>query len=522
VQIYYIGGFFVIKYREVLRLHAQEVTQRGIASSTGHSRNTIREVLKRAKEKEIYWPLESDISDPDLQIILYPEKQIPSDHRRKPNGEYIHKELAKSGVTLSLLWDEYSLQCRQSDEIPYSYRQFCRFYNEYARKTKATMRIKRKPGEQMEVDWAGQTMHLTNNLTGEDIPVYIFVSALPCSQYAYVEGFLSMNVESWITAHIDAFEFYGGVARIVVPDNLKTGVTKSSRTDPIINQSYQEMAEHYQTTIIPARVRRPKDKPSVEGNVGHISTWIIASLRNEKFFSLLELNKAIKEKLAIVNTKPFQKKEGNRQEAFLNEEKFALAPLPYSRYEIASWAKTVVQPDYHIKIDNNYYSVPYDYIKCVVDVRVTINIIEAFYKNIRIASHKRSVKLGSEFITLPDHMPKDHRKYAEFDKNFILKWGTTVGPSILLTIERIIESYPTEKQGLKSTYGLMKLADKYSIERIEKACERVLSYTPRPKLKSIQTILKTGHDKLPLENTKTQSSTREYDNAIGFTRGANY
>src|SRR5690625_2876522 len=331
-----------------------------------------------------------------------------------------------------------------------------------------------------------------------------------------------MNVESWITAHIDAFEFYGGVARIVVPDNLRTGVTKYSRTDPIINQSYQEMAEHYQTTIIPARVRRPKDKPSVEGNVGHISTWIIASLRNEKFFSLLELNKAIKEKLAIVNTKPFQKKEGNRQEAFLNEEKFALAPLPYSRYEIASWAKTVVQPDYHIKIDNNYYSVPYDYIKCVVDVRVTINIIEAFYKNIRIASHKRSVKLGSEFITLPDHMPKDHRKYAEFDKNFILKWGTTVGPSILLTIERIIESYPTEKQGLKSTYGLMKLADKYSIERIEKACERVLSYTPRPKLKSIQTILKTGHDKLPLENTKTQSSTREYDNAYGFTRGADY
>lgn len=522
MQIYYIGGFFVIKYREVLRLHAQEVTQRGIASSTGHSRNTIREVLKRAKEKEVYWPLENNVTDLDLQIILYPEKQTPSDHRQKPDGEYIHKELAKSGVTLSLLWDEYTLQCRQNNEIPYSYRQFCRFYNEYARKAKATMRIKRKPGEQMEVDWAGQTMCLTNNLTGEEIPVYIFVAALPCSQYAYVEGFLSMNLESWITAHIHAFEFYGGVTRVLVPDNLKTGVTKASRTDPIINQSYQEMAEHYQTTIIPARIRSPKDKASVEGNVGHISTWIIASLRNEKFFSLLELNKAIQEKLAIVNTKPFQKKEGNRQEAFLKEEKFALASLPHSPYEIASWAKAVVQPDYHIKVDNNHYSVPYDYIKCTVDVRVTRNIIETFYKNIRISSHKRSKNIGGEFITTPDHMPQDHRKYAQFNKEFILNWGVTVGPSTLLTIERIIESYPTEKQGLKSTYGLMKLADKYSIERIEKACERVLSYTPRPKLKSIQTILKTGHDKLPLENTKTQSDTQKNNNTYGFTRGANY
>lgn len=184
--------------------------------------------------------------------------------------------------------------------------------------------------------------------------------------------------------------------RIIIPDNLKTGVKKASRTDPVINQSYQEMAEHYQTTIIPARVRHPKDKPSVEGNVGHISTWIIASLRNEKFFSLPELNKAIREKLDIVNTKPFQKKKRNRQEAFLNEESFTLMPLPNSAYEIARWAKTHVQPDYHIEVDENFYSVPYDYIKCLVDVRVTRNIIEVFYRDIRIASHKRSVKTGGD------------------------------------------------------------------------------------------------------------------------------
>lgn len=209
----------------------------------------------------------------------------------------------------------------------------------------------------MEVDWAGQTMCLTDHLTGEEIPVYLFVSALPFSQYAYVEAFLSMNSECWITAHIHSFQFFGGVTRIVVPDNLKTGIVKASRTEPIINPSYQEMAEHYQTTIIPVRVRHPKDKPSLEGIVGHISTWIIASLRHEKFFTLADINKEIKGNLEEINTKPFQKKSGNRQQAFLEEEKFALIPLPTSTYEMASWAKTVVQPDYHTKVDSKFYSV---------------------------------------------------------------------------------------------------------------------------------------------------------------------
>ncbi|MFK3958828.1 IS21 family transposase [Guptibacillus hwajinpoensis] len=512
----------MVKYREILRLHAQGVTQRGIASSCGHSRNTVRDVIKKAEEIGVEWPLEKDVTDLDLLSILFPEKQLPSDHRRKPDGEYIHKELAKSGVTLSLLWDEYSLQCRANNEIPYSYRQFCRFYNDYARKTKATMRIKRKPGEQMEVDWAGQTMSLTDHLTGEEIPVYLFVSALPCSQYAYVEAFLSMNSESWITAHIHSFQFFGGVTRIVVPDNLKTGIVKASRTEPIINPSYQEMAEHYQTTIIPARVRHPKDKPSVEGIVGHISTWIIASLRHEKFFTLAEINKEIKSKLEEINTKPFQKKSGNRQQAFLEEEKFALIPLPTSPYEMASWAKTVVQPDYHIKADSKFYSVPYDYIKCTVDVRITRTIIEVFYKNARIASHKRVTGKGDAYQTIPDHMPRKHQQYLEFDREYVCKWGESAGPFTSLTIEKIFESYPSEKQGLKATFGLIKLADKYSIERVELACERILSYTPRPKLKSIQTILKTGQDKLPIETTLRKSIKQENENAYGFTRGANY
>ena len=210
----------MIKYREILRLHAQGLSQRGIASSCSNSRNTISDVLKRAQNHGLSWPFEKDMSDGELQEFLFPEKNAISSFRRNPDCEHVHKELAKSGVTLSLLWDEYCLSCRANQEIPYSYRQFCRFYHDYATKTKATMRIKRKPGELLEVDWAGQTMKIIDNITGEEITAYVFVSALPCSQYAYVEAFLSMETENWITAHINAFQFYGGVTRIVVPDNL--------------------------------------------------------------------------------------------------------------------------------------------------------------------------------------------------------------------------------------------------------------------------------------------------------------
>lgn len=521
VQIYYIGGFFMVKYREILRLHAQGVAQRGIASSCEHSRNTIRKVVNKAEEKGLSWPFETNLTDSDIENLLFPEKHQSSDFRRKPDCEYIHKELAKSGVTLSLLWDEYSLNCRENNEIPYSYRQYCRFYHNYAVKTKATMRIKRKPGELLEVDWAGQTMHLTDNLTGEAIPVYIFVSTLPCSQYSYVEGFLSMNTESWITAHINAFQFYGGVPRIIVPDNLKTGVTKASRTDPTLNTSYQEMAEHYQATVIPARVRHPKDKPSAEGTVGHISTWIIASLRHETFFSLSELNKAIQEKLKEYNLRPFQKRDGNRQEAYLEEEKFAMTPLPVSPYEIATWQKATVQFDYHINVNKMYYSVPYDYIKHQVDVRVTRNIIEVFYKSLRIASHKKLKGKPGQFTTVPDHMPKEHQQYLDFNKDYVLKWAHSVGEHTLITVQSILASYQSEKQGLKSCLGLIKLGDKHSIERLELACEKALSYTPRPTLKSIQTILKTGQEKVTTE-VQRKSKRHKNESSYGFVRGADY
>jgi transposase len=512
----------VIKYREILRLHAQSLSNRSIASSCGCSRNTVGDVLKRARELKVSWPFEGDITDTELQKILFPEKN-KSDLRKQPDCEYIHKEMAKSGVTLSLLWHEYSEACRHHGEIPYSYRQFCRFYNNYVTVSKATMRIKRKPGEIMEVDWAGQTAYLKDRITGEAIPAYIFVAALPCSQYAYVEACLSMDSENWISAHIRAFEYFGGVTQMIVPDNLKTGVIKASSTDPIINQSYQEMAEYYHTAIMPARVRRPKDKPVAEGTVGIISTWIIASLRNEQFFTLSELNQAIKEKLTEFNQKEFQKKSGSRQSAFLEEEKFALLPLPASPYELAKWMKATVQYDYHILVDKMNYSVPYEYIKHEVDVRTTRKIIEVFYKSFRIASHVRLEGKEGQLLTLPEHMPEKHKQYLDFNRDYFIKWAKAVGSNTLAMVQALLDSYKVEKQALKSCMALTKLADQYSVERIESACKRAFSYSPRPNLNSIKTILKTGQDKLNSSVRTTEAVRTQLESGQhGYVRGAAY
>lgn len=510
----------MIKYREILRLHAQDLSIRSIASGVGSSRNTVSDVLKRAKEKDVLWPLEKDVDDAELQSLLFPEKN-QSDVRQKPDCVHIHKEMARSGVTLSLLWHEYVQLCREQREIPYSYRQFCRFYTRYVTKTKATMRIKRKPGETMEVDWAGQTASVKNSTTGQVNPAYVFVAVLPCSQFAYVEAFLSMGTSSWIQAHIHAFQFFNGVPRTIVPDNLKTGVDHSSRTDPIINRTYQELAEHYQTAIIPARVRHPKDKPNVEGTVKIISTWIIAALRNGQYFSIQELNEAIKEKLVEYNQKPFQKKNGSRQSAFAEEESFALLPLPASPYELATWRTATVPYDYHISVEKMYYSVPYEYLKHQVDIRMTQHIIEVFYHGMRIASHVRLYGNSGQLSTNPDHMPDQHKDYLTFTPEHFLSWSKTIGTHTVATVQGFLDSYKVEKQALKSCLALSKLADKYSVERLEAACMRALSYSPRPNIKSITTILKTGQDKQRHESLE-QRNTNEQQKSHGFIRGAAY
>ncbi|WP_378957222.1 IS21 family transposase [Pelosinus sp. sgz500959] len=504
-------------YREILRLNSQDISQRSISTSCQCSRNTVSSTLKRAEECGISWPLPKNISDNELIQQLFPSRTLSSS-RRLPDCEYIHKEMAKSGVTLSLLWNEYCEICRMNNQIPFMYTQFCKYYRDYASVTKATMHIDRKPGEQLEVDWAGQTAKIINNETGDFIDTYIFVAVLPSSQYAYVEGFLSQNQESWIMAHVNAYQFFGGATRILIPDNLKTGVEKASWYTPVINKTYHEMAEHYGTAVIPARVRKPKDKPSVEKAVGIISTWIIAALRQQEFFSLRELNEAIRGKLYEFNAKPFQKKPGSRLSTFIEEEKPALLALPAVPYEMAIWKIATVQFNYHISVDKMHYSVPYEYIKHKVDVRITRNVIEVFFNNHRICSHPKLHGREGQYSTVVEHMPEDHKKYMTWNAERFTSWAEGIGPSTSIAIKAILASHRIEQQGYKSCMALLKLADKYAVNRLEFACGKALSYTPNPSYKSIQTILKTGQDKVMNDKPPIRDTSAEF----GFTRGADY
>lgn len=297
------------KYREILRLANLGINQTGIASSCGCARKTVRNILNRAKELDIAWPLKADTTDADLEKLLFPDKYVPSVARRYPDYKYIDKEMMRNGVTLKLLWNEYCEECRQANEIPLMYSQFCFHYQKHREKKRAAMHIPRKPGEQIEVDWAGDTAKVIDPATGEIIPCYLFIGVLNYSLYAYAEAFFSMDMESWITAHVHMYEYFGGSTRMLIPDNLRTGVDHSDWYTPKINKTYHEMAEHYDTAVIPARVRAPKDKPSAEGTVGIISTWITAAIRNEKFFSLAELNREIHRRLKNFNQTPFQKKK---------------------------------------------------------------------------------------------------------------------------------------------------------------------------------------------------------------------
>lgn len=511
------------KYRDILRLSSMGLSQRSIASSCQCSRNTVSEVLNRAMEKELAWPLPEDVADDDLQYLLFPEKAQTSS-RKIPDCEYLHRELAKSGVTLSLLWHEYCETCRLSREIPLKYTQFCNYYRKYAATTKATMHIQRKPGEQMEVDWAGQTATIVDAETGEMLPAYIFVAALPSSQYAYVEGFLSQSQENWTTAHIHAFAHFGGVTKILVPDNLKTGVEKSSWYSPVINKTYHEMAEHYGTAVIPARVRKPKDKASVEGTVGNVSTWILAALRQQTFFTLADLNAAIFEKLTAFNKRPFQKRPGSRLSAFLDEEKHALLPLPSSTYESATWKVATVQFNYHIAVDKMHYSVPYEYIKHKVDVRITRGVIEVFYNHHRICSHPRLYGRPGQYHTLADHMPDNISSMHSGTLSASLLGRKQVGPSTAVVIRAILTGHRVEQQGYKACMGVLKLADRYSLVRVEAACAKALGYTPNPGFKHISTILKSGQDRAVDEQAATleAEATTRPANPHGFTRGASY
>lgn len=508
----------MVDYREILRLRSlgNNITQ--IANAIHSSRHTVRDVEKLADEKGINWPLEEELSNQKLYELLYPERLEKVQVYMEPDCTYIHGELAKKGVNLTLLWNEYKVKCASASRVPYQYTQFCEIYRSWAKKSKATMRIHHKPGDCMEVDWAGGTLPITDPVTGHTEPAYLFVAVLPCSCYFYAELCGDMKSENWLLCHVHAYEYFDGVPRLLIPDNLKTGVTKNTRLDTILNRSYAELADHYGTAIVPARVLRPRDKSHAEGTVSYASTWILAALRNETFFSLAEGREAVEKKLELLNSYPFKKREGCRREAYLQEEKEYMQPLPSNPYEPSSWSEQTVLLDYTVSDGLNKYSVPYDLIGEAVSVRVTRDTVEVFFHGNRVAVHPREHSRRRDPVTVPSHMPENHRQYLMYTKDDFQSWAESIGPDTEKVVRFFLESGKAPEQGFKSCASLKKYAERYRKEQIEEACRQILTFSGEPSIRGLGILLKSPLTGNP--SAGTTPATKPVRRSRGITRGA--
>src|SRR5690554_6707866 len=500
------------KIKEVLRLNASGMSNRKIAVSCGISRSTVAEYLYRAAEAGLAWPLPPSLSDVTIEQWLFPPPPTRANRDRTlPDWQSVFKELKRKGVTLFLLWQEYLEQHPRG----YQYSWYCDLYREWRGKLDVVMRQDHRAGEKLFVDYAGHTVPIVNQHTGELREAQVFIAVLGASNYTYAEATLSQSLPDWIGSHQRTFTFLGGVPEIVVPDNLKSGVTKASLYDPDINPTYQDMAEHYDVAVIPARVRAPKDKSKAEIGVYVVERWILAALRNRTFFSLAELNQAIQKLVVGLNTRPFRKLPGCRKDMFSALDEPALRALPASAYTYAEWKKVRVHMDYHIEFERHYYSVPYQLVKKQLEARVTDNTLECFYKNKRVASHLRSFMQGSH-TTVREHMPKSHQKYAEWSPQRFIQWAEKIGPSTAGVIAQALSSRRHPQQSYRSCLGILRLEKPYGDKRLEAACGRALllgSY----RYKSIESILKHGLDSRPLLQQQELDIPEDHDNIRGPT-----
>ena len=397
-----------VDYKRILQLHALGVSQRGIAEAVPCSRNTVSVVLRAAAEAGVGYDDVAGLDPGQVRARLTKEAVRNSVHT-PPDFEQVHGELASANVTLSLVWAEYAARVREQGGLPYAYTTFTESYRAWAKVTGATMRIARKPGERVEVDWAGDTMTFLDPSTGAEKKAYLFVAALPYSAYFHISAHPDMSLSSWLDGHIAAFEHFGGVGRFLIPDNLRTGVTKADRYEPVLNKAYAALAEHYGTVVMPARVRKPRDKAMAENAVRFGANKIAAMLRHRQFIGLADLNEAIIEQAAALNAKPFAKREGSRLAVFLAEEQDLLRPLPPVRFELADLRKAKVGPNYHVQVDSNFYSVPHRLIGHRLDVKLTTTMVEVFDGAEWVASHARLRGTKGRYQTVEDHMPPAHR-----------------------------------------------------------------------------------------------------------------
>ena len=503
------------KIREVLKLRQESgLSVRAVAGACQLGRSTVLEYLQRSESAGLGWPLPESLSDEELEARLFPAVFVPSPERVLPDMAHIARELRHKGVTLFLLWEEY----RRNHPEGYGYSRFCDLYRDYASRLDPRMRQTHKAGEKLFVDYAGLTVDVVDRSTGEVRAAQIFVATLGASDYTYAEATWSQGLEDWTGSHVRAFNFFGGTPEILVPDNLKAGVTKAHRYEPLLNESYAEMARHYGVAIIPARPHRPRDKAKVENHVLNVERRILAPLRDRIFLSLEELNCAMFPLLEELNNRPFQLLPGSRRSLFDEMERELLGPLPVEAYEFATWKKARVAFDYHVSVDHCLYSVPHSLIKEEVDVRLTQRIVEIFLRGKRVASHARSHQ-PRRHITCVEHMPKAHQRHQEWTPERIARWARQNGPSTGKVIESIMSNRPHPEQGFRSCLGVMRLGKEFGTERLEAACVRALGIQS-PTYKSIASILQNGLDQSVLPDPQPELPLLPPDHPN--VRGANY
>jgi len=478
------------KIRELLRLRWEHhLPQRSIGRSLGLSQGSVSDYLKRASRAGLTWPLPVELDDTRLEALLFPPPpDVPLDRRPVPDWAGVHRDMRRPNVTLALLWDEY--HAATADGFGYSW--FCEMYRAWAGRLKPTLRQVHIAGERLFVDFAGHTMAVIDGASGEIHRAEIFVAVLGASSFIYAEAIPSQTLPDWIAAHVNALTALGGVPRQIVSDNLKSGITKACFYEPTVNRTYADMAAHYRTAIIPARPYKPRDKAKVEVGVQVVQRWILARLRNRRFFSLGELNRAIRELVDQLNDRPMRGWGTTRRALFEQLDRPALLGLPPTTYEYADWKCCRVNLDYHIEIDKHFYSVPFRLLRQEVEARITAKTVEIFQRGKLVATHLRSLRPHRP-TTLADHMPSSHRRYRDWTHERIQRDAAAIGSSAAALVEIILRSRPHPEQGFRSCIGILGLKKRYGVERLDAACGKALALGTRS-YSSVAAILKNKQE----------------------------
>ena len=469
-------------------------SQHEIGVALGLAQSTIGEYLRRFRASGLTWPVSPEMDEAQLEARLFTRPALATATARPlPDWPIVHRELRRKGMTLQLLWQEYKASVADG----YQYTQFCRHYQAWAGQLDPVLRQQHTAGERTFVDYAGQTIEVVETTTGEVREAQLFIGVLGASNYFYAEATWTQTLPDWIASHVRMVEYFGGVTALIVPDNLRSGVTHASFYEPIVNATYQDFAAHYSTAILPTRVARPRDKAKVESTVLLAERWILAPLRHHRFTSLADLNGEIAHLREVANDRPFQKLTGTRRTLFEALDRPALRPLPPAQYELATWRTAKVNIDYHIAVEGHFYSVPYALVRATVRVRLTATMIEVLHEGKRVATHPRSTHRG-RYSTEPAHRPKSHQAHLEWTPSRLVHWGTNIGPSTGTLVEKILERWPHPEQGYRACLGLLSLRKRYTDARLEAACARALS-TGATSYKSVKSILARGLDQLPLD-----------------------